>query len=269
MDEKVARRVANLDEKLRYTKAFSIDEIERICLRRVGLKNTDGAESVPDDQKEDDLSKKYKKDLVDSMLRQKKLSSAMQSASEKVSAYYIWLSRREEQIRMRGKSKSKNNKSTGQSRGTKRGRDTGFDDHGGNSALFIDSLNGSTLTTEDQEYAFGMSYGGEQEVKKKNRPGQRARKMKAMAIEAKKAGRVWDSNNSWREKKVKPEGKRTKTNEHASGLDKSKKINVAEVASMGQSWKEEGKAHPSWAAREAQKAKSGISQFAGKKITFD
>jgi hypothetical protein len=269
MDDKAARRMDNLDEKLRYTKAFSINEIERICLRRVGLQNTDAAESVPDDQKEDDLSKKYKKDLVDSMLRQKKLSSAMQSASEKVSAYNIWLSRREEQIRMGGKSKNKNNKSTGQSRGTKRGRDTDFNDHGGNSALFIDSLNGSTLTAEEEEYAFGMSYEGDQEIKKKNRPGQRARKMKAMAIEAKKAGRVWDSNNSWREKKAKPEDKKTKTNEHASGLDKSKKINVAEVASMGQNWKEEGKAHPSWAAREAQKAKSGISQFAGKKITFD
>jgi len=268
MDDKVARKVDNLDEKLRYTKAFSIDEIERICLRRVGLQNTDGAESVPDDQKEDDLSKNNKKDLVDSMLRQKKLSSAMQSASEKVSAYNIWLSRREEQITMGRKSKNKNNKSTGQSRGTKRGRDTDFNDHGGNSALFIDSLNGSTLTAEEEEYAFGMSY-GDQEIKKKNRPGQRARKMKAMAIEAKKSGRVWDSNNSWREKKAKPEVKKTKTNEHASGLDKSKKINVAEVASMGQSWKEEGKAHPSWAAREAQKAKSGISQFAGKKITFD
>eukprot|EP01083_Nonionella_stella_P118929 355226_1 len=174
MDEKAARRIDNLDEKLRYTKAFSINEIERICLRRVGLQNTDGAENVPDDQKEDDLSKKYKKDLVASMLRQKKLSSAMQSASEKVSAYNIWLSRREEQIRMGGKSKNKNNKSTVQSRGTKRGRDTGFDDHGGNSALFIDSLNGSTLTAEEEEYAFGVNY-GDQEVKKKNRPGQRAR----------------------------------------------------------------------------------------------
>ena len=33
--------------------------------------------------------------------------------------------------------------------------------------------------------------------------------------------------------------------------------------------KKEGNAHPSWAAREAQKAKSGIVAFAGKKITFD
>ena len=57
--------------------------------------------------------------------------------------------------------------------------------------------------------------------------------------------------------------------ESASGLDKSKTFKAAEVASMGKTWKEEGKAHPSWAAREAQKAKSGIVAFAGKKITFD
>jgi hypothetical protein len=121
---------------------------------------------------------------------------------------------------------------------------------------------------------------------KKNRPGQRARKAKAMAIEAKKAGRVWDSSVNWREKKKKQ--KQKKPNEKgdketdvvnnkqemmisASGLDKSKDIKVSEVVNMGKDWKEQGKAHPSWAAREAQKAKSGLGMvaFAGKKITFD
>jgi len=42
---------------------------------------------------------------------------------------------------------------------------------------------------------------------------------------------------------------------------------------MGKSWKEEGKAHPSWAARQLQKSKSGSGigsiEFTGKKITFD
>ena len=51
----------------------------------------------------------------------------------------------------------------------------------------------------------------------------------------------------------------------------TKNVGVEEIASMGKVWKDEGKAHPSWAAREAQKAKSGLGlpEFEGKKITFD
>jgi hypothetical protein len=37
---------------------------------------------------------------------------------------------------------------------------------------------------------------------------------------------------------------------------------------MGKTWKEEGNAHPSWAAAAAQKSQ-GIAKFEGKKITFD
>ena len=163
-------------------------------------------------------------------------------------------------------------------RGTKRGREE--QEFQGDSNLFIGSLNDSALPTEQEEVEEydGIGYGMRNEYeqfpvekkKKKNRQGQRARRIKAMAIEARKAGRVWDPSINWREKKPKAkENEKDEKNESASGLDKSKEIKAAEVANMGKSWKEEGKAHPSWAAREAQKAKSGIAAFAGKKITFD
>jgi hypothetical protein len=103
--------------------------------------------------------------------------------------------------------------------------------------------------------------------KKKNRMGQKQRKAKAMAMEAKKTGKTWNQSLNWRSKKS---GDSKPCEEiSSSGLSKGSTILVGDVANMGTTWKEEGKAHPSWAAREALKAKSGILPFAGKKITFD
>jgi len=226
-------------------------------------------------------TKKFKKNLVETMLRHKRLSSAIQSVSEKVSEYNSWLSRREDWLMGRSSGRAprhKNENNPQKKRGAKRGRDE--QEFQGGSNLFIGSLNDSALPIEQEEVeeydGIGYSMRNEYEQfpvekkKKKNRQGQRARKIKAMAIEARKAGRVWDPSINWREKKSKPkENEQNHKNESASGLDKFKEIKAAEVASMGKSWKEEGKAHPSWAAREAQKAKSGIAAFAGKKITFD
>jgi len=128
--------------------------------------------------------------------------------------------------------------------------------------------------------------------KKKNRQGQRARKAKAVAIEARKAGHVWDSSLNWRKAKTDLEGGQQRNMEKvdgkrgtssstssgynslkkkvvsASGLDPSKNVKISDVAKMGKDWKDEGNAHPSWAAREAQKSKSSV-QFTGTKITFD
>jgi hypothetical protein len=99
-------------------------------------------------------------------------------------------------------------------------------------------------------------------VQKKNRQGQRARKAKAMAIEAKKAGRVWDSSLNWREKKENPNPKRHKS--HHSEAEAPPKPSMAEEAIS---------AHPSWAAKHSQQAKEksglGIVQFTGTKIKFD
>ena len=105
--------------------------------------------------------------------------------------------------------------------------------------------------------------------------GQRARKARALAIEANRKGKPYDNTKikKWWELKPKNTRKNENISELASGLDSSKKVDAAEIVEMGSTWKEEGKAHPSWAARQVQKAKSGSGigniEFQGKKITFD
>uniref|UniRef100_A0A6V2HBK2 Bud22 domain-containing protein n=1 Tax=Ditylum brightwellii TaxID=49249 RepID=A0A6V2HBK2_9STRA len=162
--------------------------------------------------------------------------------------------------------------------------------HGTTSNLFIDSLSGGGGADGEADDSHTENYNGNpygpggddyyneggQMNLKKNRPGQRARKAKAMAIQAKKEGRTWDSSVNWREKKkTKPEdenenGGNKQQTTTASGLKADTKIEAKDIAGMGKSWKEEGKAHPSWAARQTQKAKSGVGivEFTGKKITF-
>merc|ERR1712238_206706 len=87
--------------------------------------------------------------------------------------------------------------------------------HDGSSGLFIDSLNGQSMPMNEEEREHGISdYGefNEFENVKKNRMGQRARKAKAMAIEAKKSGKVWNNSINWREKKNTTEEKSTMDN---------------------------------------------------------
>eukprot|EP00979_Chaetoceros_neogracilis_P004584 scaffold797_cov408-Chaetoceros_neogracile.AAC.49 len=279
-DEKIRKQMEKLDEQLKTMKDFDIDNVVQAALHRLGLQNKKQGRKI-------DLDKSTKS-LIESMIKHKRISSAMQSMSEKVSDYNAWLSGREDWIanNMRGSMRhDRDSKEIKKSK--KRGRDVDVAGHDGASGLFIESLAGNAVPEEEPGKPM-VGYEGYQEydekdyafsqMKKKNRPGQRARKAKALAIEAKQAGRAWDSSTNWREKKKRynddedqHQPRHQQKNVSASGLDKSKNIKAAEVATMGKDWKEEGKAHPSWAAREAQKAKSGmgIVAFAGKKITFD
>ncbi|KAL3923925.1 MAG: hypothetical protein SGILL_001359 [Bacillariaceae sp.] len=119
--------------------------------------------------------------------------------------------------------------------------------------------------------------------KKKNRMGQRARKAKAMAIEAKRLGKTDYVSQNWRAPKAhKPEtedGDSERTNhqnrsrnsrnqETTRSFDKSghnPSINTAKSEQQQSSSSEP--VHASWAAKQAQK--TGIVAFQGKKITFD
>jgi hypothetical protein len=275
-DEKGQRKLHALDEKLKATKEFDIDCIVQVALRRLGLNNESDNETGNEDKQS--VSDIFTKETIETMLKHKRLSTAMNSVSEKVSEYNAWLSRREDWLASKkGKINNLNEKEDSKKRGKKRGRHVDVAGHDGDTGMFIESLSGTAVPRQDEPGLSGYEGYGEYEEeyheqmpKKKNRMGQRQRKAKAMAMESKKAGRLLDSDSStnWREKKQKSMDEPMKE-ESASGLDKSKTFKAAEVASMGKTWKEEGKAHPSWAAREAQKAKSGIVAFAGKKITFD
>jgi hypothetical protein len=107
--------------------------------------------------------------------------------------------------------------------------------------------------------------------KPKNRRGHRARKAKALAVQAKQEGRQYQSLN-WREEK-----QRTKESKEESSKNKKKQRDKA--ATMGGDDKPQSaetkpaaqedpaSQHPSWAAKQQQK--TGIVAFQGKKITFD
>mmetsp|Transcript_9137 Transcript_9137/g.20184 ORF Transcript_9137/g.20184 Transcript_9137/m.20184 type:complete len:284 (-) Transcript_9137:260-1111(-) len=150
--------------------------------------------------------------------------------------------------------------------------------------LFVDSL-GSAMTAYGPAGVEGNYDEDGNWVRleqKKNRMGQRARKAKAMAMEAAKKGQRWDSSINWREKNKKKRSHDEKEESSApsrhkttSGLDVS--TNASAVANMGKKWKETGNAHPSWAARELAKQRTKIiisanpssSSSSGKRIKFN
>ena len=251
--------------------------------------------------------------LLESMFRHKRLSTALDQLNVKVIEYRQWTTRWETMQRGEvndleehphgGGNKKKNKKmnqndtivvaTSGGFNSRKRG---GLDmgGHEGSSGLFIGSLAGhldagdgdadDMAGNEEDDDEYGTS-------KKKNRPGQRARKAKATAIEARKAGKTWDSSMNWREKKKGDNsggldsGKKDYNNSRGGGGTEQNKRNASDrggsssvvgvpkaapqhIASMGKTWKDEGNAHPSWVAAAAQKSQ-GIAKFEGKKITFD
>mmetsp|Transcript_15131 Transcript_15131/g.30204 ORF Transcript_15131/g.30204 Transcript_15131/m.30204 type:complete len:429 (+) Transcript_15131:58-1344(+) len=195
--------------------------------------------------------------------------------NEKIS-FHHWKNRRKKRLRassvdgVEGASRTQ----------CKAGRD---DNHAGASGVFVDSLGGNKVVANKmaQYGPAAMEVGGFRV--EKNRMGQRARKAKAMAMEAASQGKKWDSSHNWRDKKDKNDcstnhlehsiekdvaPKRQKT---TSGLDPSiGSVTASDVANMGKEWKETGKAHPSWAARElAKKHKITIGGTPqGKKTIF-
>jgi hypothetical protein len=238
------------------------------------------------------------------MLQHKRLSSAMDQLNDKVTDFRQWTTRRQQMLMVEndptlvdeytgGKRRKKStqldktnvNETLVFAAGKRNGRSMGG--HEGTSGLFIGSLSGIPVEGFDDGGDEGVGeddYGYDDilEQKKKNRPGQRQRKAKAIAIEAKKAGKTWDSSDNWREKKKghvrrddgtsnevrrgnKPGRKEQRQNDNT---DSAKPRKAEQIAQMGKSWKEEGNAHPSWAAAAAQKSQ-GILAFKGKKITFD
>lgn len=120
---------------------------------------------------------------------------------------------------------------------------------------------------EDDANMLNPYYVPDELKKKKNRPGQRARKAKAQALEAKKAGRKnrpVDESLNWRSKKSAESGAQdSKHNRKSSPSFKHQKATPVEDSSSGL----QEELHPSWAARKTQS--SAIAKFQGTKITFD
>ena len=259
--QKIVRKLkqqpsSTLDEqRLAHIKAFSLDAVTRVCLMRLGMFNLNPLqESVVDEA----VLSKEDEELVERMLRHKRMVTAMETWNDKVTEYRRWLLRRQERVSDLPDfiKESSNSKQAS----TKRGAD------GGGQFVCL----GGTSMEEDGELGYYGPGGADQDdeyasiVKKKNRPGQRSRKAKTLAIQAKKEGRKWDSSLNWREKKSAPKEEEAKE----ASTKPVAPAKAADIATMGKTWKEEGKEHPSWAARKQSK-NAGIVAFTGKKITFD
>ena len=226
----------------------------------------------------------FEKNFVETMLQHKRLSECMEAINESITSYRNIQIRREEwkkdprgrKRRRKDAERAKNQEDEDGEQQQNQPPPQSYDDYTGTSGLFIGSLSGKAMENEeygyDEEgnnYDYETSYneyeeglGGPSQNKRKNRKGQRARKAKALAIQARTEGRTWDKSMNWRPKKEnKDEGE---TNENII----KEPIKASDVAETGKDWKEDGTAHPSWLAAQKKK-KEGIVAFAGKKITFD
>jgi hypothetical protein len=154
-----------------------------------------------------------------------------------------------------------------------------------NTSMFC-SLGGNQQDDDDEEPEQGehkySQYGpgafAIEVPSKKNRQGQRARRAKAQAIQAKKDGKVYSSMN-WREKKKpldaegygEPSSSNFSQQSNSQSHGHSSNSNAANAPPRQQQQKnreekDASSAHPSWAAKKAQK--DTIVEFQGTKITF-
>lgn len=317
---KAQNRLVNLERKLDLIKSFDLSVLLVVCLKRLGFaqlgvdidniaashyekhpkkehgkhcatKNEDDAETINELSDSGTVTDSAVKvfdaatmELVESLLLNKKLSSAMDDSDTKVTEYRRRLMKASsysvEEEAFPSKKKRKLLDAAGnQQQEQNWSRKNQSNEYIGDSGIFIDSLSGVPSQQSDQQNIEGTTYDqygpdGDDEYaaiskQPKNRMGQRARKIKAMAQQARKEGRKWDGNASWREKKNDDNQQEVKKEKKASGLAMKQSVDASSVANMGTTWKEEGKAHPSWAAKDQAKMKSGIAKFEGKKITFD
>lgn len=288
-DHDVAEKLKTLEETLKNTKAFDLERVVQSCTSRCGLiqkevvaddGDSNQETSTPNEGNEDNDA--FTIQLMNDIIKHKRIVAVMQDVRVKVSEYNTWLAKEEEWLSGKKRNEKKVSEKSGKS--LKRNRN---DYESAENDIFVGSLAKNDELSgygdadkeeggdEDEGFADYENY-EDLQMTKKNRMGQRQRKARAKAIEAAKKGRVLgkDQSLNWRPRKQKRDDDSQKNKskvESASGLDISKNVQVGEVANMGKNWKDEGKAHPSWAAREAQKTKSGLGivEFKGKKITFD
>eukprot|EP00592_Proboscia_alata_P002374 CAMPEP_0194372716 /NCGR_PEP_ID=MMETSP0174-20130528/21104_1 /TAXON_ID=216777 /ORGANISM="Proboscia alata, Strain PI-D3" /LENGTH=417 /DNA_ID=CAMNT_0039151397 /DNA_START=12 /DNA_END=1261 /DNA_ORIENTATION=- len=304
---KAQNRLVNLERKLDLIKSFDLSVLLVVCLKRLGFaqlgvdidniaashsekhpkkehgkhcatKSEDDAETINELSDSGTVTESAVKipdaatmELVESLLLNKKLSSAMDDSDTKVTEYRQRLMRASSYSVEEDALPSKKKRKLLAAAGNQQQESS---EYIGNSGIFIDSLSGVPSQPSDQQDIEGTTYDqyvpdGEDEYaaiskQPKNRMGQRARKIKAMAQQARKEGRKWDGNASWREKKNDDNQQEVKKEKKASGLAMKQSVDASSVANMGTTWKEEGKAHPSWAAKEQAKMKSGIAKFEGK-----
>lgn len=267
-----------LEEQVNKIKDLPLDLVVEQASRQLGLlhanPNPDADFSIPVSMPKDDLDRQEQQiALVSTILDHKRFQSTLEEWNEKVADFRRFCLRLDERDDKFSQdtpviSLTQQKKRKGKQQQTTEDADP--------TSLFC------TLNGEDDEVDWGdnmMAYGPaaalmEEPQKKKNRQGQRARKAKAMALQAKKMGRQYESLN-WRSAEEKQEKQRKQYREKAAaaaakrkntGSDGNKKQNSAQNEKAKANSVPE-KEHPSWAAKQQQK--TGIVAFQGTKITFD
>ena len=249
MEEDDYKRVKTLEDRLFCIKELDLDRLVFACLKKLGLKHGTN-------ENQENKESEHNRIILDLMMQHKKIIALLKQLSDKVMKFRerkLWVETEEEGNQRKQK----------------------VLEYSTASGVFIDSLSGrgamsgagvGEIQRDEYGYDINDEYTQISKPAKKNRKGQRARLAKALALEAKRDGKVYKSIN-WRPKKAVDEV--VDENVNASGLHAKNQVKAEDVAEMGKDWKDEGKAHPSWAAKEHAKKQSGIAAFAGKKIVFD
>jgi hypothetical protein len=253
----------DLEDKLIHVKGFCLDLVVKLAQQRLGLFNLNPREEETL-QPPVEISA-AEKNLVERMLQHKRISSAMDHWNEKVTEYRRWCLRRHENVH--GEPDFGYEVQAASRNGTKKKKKKAMQPNPGESSALFVTLGGAAETEEgenDNGNWYGPGGNDDLVTSKQNRMGQRARRAKALAKQAKKEGRTWDKSINWRPKKE-------QVDDAAELLEststKPSITSAPRIAEMGKVWKEEGQAHPSWAARASEK--TGIVAFQGTKITFD
>ena len=268
------------EQELATMKAFDVTVVVQQSLKQLGMSHLDPDWSPESSTNETGGALDSQKQVIDKYMQHKKMTTALEAWNDKVTEYRRWCLKLDEKndpfYEAPKKSKKRRKKGNGQPVSEQEvSLDTStFCSLGGNDAQENQEAN------EDMAGHLGLmsAYGpgayldddGAMFVPKKNRKGQRARRAKAQALEAKKAGRKYVSSN-WREPKKASGDLNEDHNQHSQRPPERQRTNDksgSKFASKNSNaeQKDAAQAHPSWAAKQNQS--SGIVAFQGKKITF-
>ncbi|CAB9523318.1 expressed unknown protein [Seminavis robusta] len=282
-------------------KQLDLEWVVQECVRRLGILHLNPQQPsllVVEEQKEEEDAPPIPPeamDLVERLLKHKRLQSTLEEWNEKVTEYRRWSLQKQEQhdthkfsttTTMSKKKKQKQKKKAAANQSEELREPTSVD-----TSLFctLGAAPAGDVEEDDQDsddpyqnpYGPGGTLEHQQQQPKKNRKGQRARRAKAMAIEAKQAGRLHRAQDSlnWRAPKQNQDHNNNHNNNDPNSHNQSHHSNnnnqwdSSKVApnhnhhQQQQPKQKEEPLHPSWAA--AKKETSGIVQFKGTKITFD
>jgi len=261
------KTVEDLQNELQDIKGYAIECAVKECLRQVGIllldptrkeptkEEQDESETGDNDKKRgdhdvatnDNSNKTSSSKWTDNILKQKRMQECIEKWNNEVTNYRQWCLRRQDGV----KDVVKRSKTT---RTKQPPADNDLDYAATVFTQLGDGTKRSGPSSEDHV---------KPTTKKKNRPGQRARKAKAMVMQAQKEGRPVPHSFNWRE----PSNKTSSGREESQSNRRSEQRPKTNHHSSSTTTKEPAtEVHPSWEARKKQQ--KGIVQFQGKKITF-